>query len=156
MRCGRFERVLFTTDFSAVSEQAASFAHTMACQNRARLYVLHVIDTSGEPAGFYVPHVSFDKLDKEMVPAAQDMLKAFSARVLKGAKGIELRVLIGEPYKEIVKFINGQAIDVVVMGTGRRSGIDRFLFGSTTERVLRKADCPVLIIPPSAPAPKKR
>lgn len=144
-----FERMLFTTDFSQVSEYAAKYACALACQNRSRLYVLHVIDTSNESAGFYVPHVSFEKMDKEMLPAAQRLLKGFALKALKDCKNIELRVLIGEPYKEIVKFIKGNKIDIAVMATGRKSGIDRFLFGSTTERVLRKADCPVLIVPPA-------
>lgn len=146
---GKFEKILFTTDFSAASENAAEYALQLARQNRSRLYVLHVVDTSKEAAGFYLPHLSYEKLDAELKSAAEEMLKKFSAKVFKGFKNLELRVLKGEPYKEIIKLIKGNKIDIAVMGTFGKARIDRLLFGSTTERVVRSATCPVLVIPPS-------
>lgn len=144
-----FERILFPADFSSVSENAASFALSAARQNKARLVVMHVVDVSSEPAGFYVPHLSYEILDEEMEKAASVMLERFSARFFKGYKNIELSVSVGVPYKVILKAINDPSTDMIVMGSSGRGKVDRFLFGSTTERVLRKAACPVLIIPPA-------
>ncbi len=144
----RFKKILFPTDFSEASISSAGYALFLARQNKARLYVLHVVDISDEAAGFYLPHLSFEKLDKEMVSSASGMLKKFAAKHFKNYKNIETHVLAGEPYKEILKVVKGTEVDIIVMGTLGKARIDRFLFGSTTERVMRSAKCPVLVIPP--------
>ncbi len=141
-------RILLPTDFTGASEAAAEYALMLARQNRARLYVLHVVDTSHEAAGFYLPHLSFEKLDKDLKTAASEMLDKFCSRMFKGYRNVERRVLAGEPYREILKVVKGGHVDLIVMGTLGKEGIDRFLFGSTTERVMRRAKCPVLVIPP--------
>jgi nucleotide-binding universal stress UspA family protein len=145
-----FKRILLPTDFTEASAYAASYALNMALQYKARLFVLHVVDLTEDAAGFYVPHVSFSNLDKELKDVGEVMLKKFCAKRFKGFNGLVTKVLVGEPYKEIVKSIKKDKIDVVVMGTFGKGGLDRFFFGSTTDRVLRKTDCPVLVVPPSS------
>lgn len=144
-----FERILFPTDFSQASGDAASYAQTLARQYGSRIVVLHVIDVTEEAAGFYVPHLSYEKLDKEMAAGAQQMLEKYCAKVFRGFKNLEMKVVAGEPYKEILKSVKGSKIDMIVMGLSGKAALDRFLFGSTTERVMRKTTCPVLVIPPS-------
>ncbi|MBI5493197.1 MAG: universal stress protein [Deltaproteobacteria bacterium] len=144
----RFKRILFPTDFSEASINAAGYALALARQNKARLYVLHVVDVSDEAAGFYLPHLSFERLDKELMSSATEMLRNFIAKQFKGYRNIETQVAAGEPYKEILKVVKGADADVIVMGTLGKARIDRFIFGSTTERVMRSAKCPVLVIPP--------
>lgn len=143
-----FEDILFPTDFSDASVLAAAYALNLARSKKARLHVIHVLDTEKEAAGFYVPHISFEKLDKEMLVAAREMLKKFCAKHFKGVKNLEQTVAAGMPHKEILKAIKSTGADVVVMGTFGKAGLERFLIGSTTERVMRNAGCPVLIIPP--------
>ena len=144
----KIEKILFPTDFSGASIHAAAYALLLAKTYKARLYVLHVVDTSEEASGFYLPHLSYEKLDKELMESAGEMLAKFCSTRFKGYRNIEKRVLSGEPYKEILKVIKGVDIDVIVMGTFGKARIDRFFFGSTTERVMRKASCPVFVIPP--------
>lgn len=143
-----FETILFPTDFSGASVNAAAYALNLARSNRAKLRVMHVLDTSNEASGFYVPHISYENLDKEMLDAARDMLKKFCAKHFKGVKNIEQSVAAGMPHKEILKAIKSTGADIVIMGTFGKEGLERFLIGSTTERVMRNAGCPVLIIPP--------
>lgn len=144
----KIQKILFPTDFSGASIHAASYALSLAKSYKARLYVLHIVDTSEEASGFYLPHLSYEKLDRELKESAAGMLEKFCATRFKGYKNIEQRVLAGEPYKEILKMIKGMDIDLAVMGTLGKAGIDRFFFGSTTERVMRKASCPVFVVPP--------
>jgi len=145
---GMFENILLPTDFSGASKDAAVYALKIARQHKAKLYLLHVMDVSSDAAGFYVPHQSYENLDEEMVVAAEAMLNNFASKNIKGYKNIELRVVSGEPYKEIIKSIKALKIDLCVMGTFGKAAIERFFVGSTPERVMRKALCPVLIIPP--------
>ncbi len=143
-----FKRILLPTDFTEASAYAAEYALDMAVQYKASLFLLHVVDVTEDAAGFYVPHLSFDNLDKEMVEAAEVMLKKFCAKQFKGVDGLDMKVVAGEPYKDILKAVDRDGIDIVIMGTCGKGGIERFFFGSTTERVLREVDCPVLVIPP--------
>jgi len=143
----KFKNILFTTDFSGASVHAASYAASLASSYGAALHVIHVVDTSEEAAGFYLPHLSFEKLDSELKDTAEAMLRKFCDKNFKGQKDLKMTVLTGEPYKEILKAAAGA--DVIVMGTFGKAHLDRVLFGSTTERVMRKAKCPVLVIPPA-------
>ncbi|MEE9614338.1 MAG: universal stress protein [Thermodesulfobacteriota bacterium] len=147
---GNFKRILLPTDFSAVSENALSCARSLAKRHGSKLYVVHVVDFRNDAAGFYVPHLSFDKLEGEMREGAMAMLKRFCSVRLKALKAFEMRVLDGEPYKEILKFSKDENVDLIVMGVSSRGKVDKFFFGSTTERVIRKADRPVMVVPPQA------
>ncbi|MBI5888120.1 MAG: universal stress protein [Deltaproteobacteria bacterium] len=142
------DRMLFTTDFSAASENAAPYALMLARQNKARLYVMHVVDVANNLAGFYVPHMSYEILDKEMEEAAEGMMRKFCAKHFGGYK-CEQIVTVGAPYKEIMNAIKGKNINMVVMAASGMGEVGRFFFGSTADRVLRHAPCPVLIIPPA-------
>ncbi|MFQ5736671.1 MAG: universal stress protein [Thermodesulfobacteriota bacterium] len=142
-----FKTIIFTTDFTATSVHAASYAVSLARSYGARLQVLHVVDTSEEAAGFYFPHISYENLDEELKEAAEARLKKFCAKSLKGVKDIEQTVLVGEPYKQILKASAGA--DLIVMGAVGKAHLDRMIFGSTTERVMRKSKCPVMVIPPT-------
>ena len=143
-----FTRILFTTDFSTTSEHALTYAISLTKTYKAKLYLLHVIDESTEASGFYIPHLSYKKLDDEMKTAAQKMLKSFCLKKLKGVDSYTFDVVEGIPYKEIAAYAEAQGINLIVMGSRGRTGIDRLVFGSTTERVLRKSVCPVLTVHP--------
>lgn len=145
-----FKNILFTTDFSDASAEAFSYALNMAKSYNAKLTIVHVVDTSREASGFYLPHISFDNLDKEMRSAAVCMLEKEYKKRLSAFKKHQYIVLCGTPHKEIIKCSNKIKADLVVMGTYGHSGIDHMVFGSTTERVLRKAQCPVLAIHPKS------
>ena len=144
----RFERILFPTDFSYASEEAASYALMLARQHGAGLFTLHVVETPIQTAGIHVPHPSYEQQGEESLQAALDMLERSSGRMFKGFDEVSSHAVAGEPYKEIIRFAKKTKIDLIVMGASGKGGIDRFLFGSTTERVLRKTHCPVLVIPP--------
>ncbi|MFQ5465404.1 MAG: universal stress protein [Thermodesulfobacteriota bacterium] len=145
---GDFSRILFPTDLTEASDAAAEYALTMATHYKARLYVVHTVDTSGEAAGFYLPHISFENLDHEMVVNAEKMLDKYCARFFKGLEECVQEVYLGIPYEEILKAVEDKDIDLVIMGAFARGRLDHFLFGSTTERVMRKIDRPVLVVPP--------
>lgn len=144
----RIERILFPTDFSESSNHAAAWALSLARRGKAAIIVLHVLDTSLDASGFYVPHLSFERLDEEMLLSAGKMLSAFAAKHFKGYRNVELVTAAGKPYMEILKAIKDRSIGLCVMGSLGKAGVERFFIGSTTERVTREAACPVLVVPP--------
>lgn len=140
------KRILFPTDFSEGSAHALPYAVDMAKHYGARLYIIHVIYDIAKTTGWYVPHVSMDEVYRDMEQAAKKELDKCWIEEMKGFKDIERSVVTGVPYEEIIKFVNENKIDLIVMGTHGRKGIDRILFGSTAAQVVRNAPCPVLTV----------
>ena len=141
-----FERILFATDFSENSEHAFTYALAMARQFGSHLTILHVINEPVDLRGFYVPHVSFENLEKEIEEGAEKMMATFVANNVAGYANYETAIVTGVPWEEILKRAETDHCSIIVLGTQGRSGIDHLLFGSTAERVVRKAHCPVVTV----------
>ena len=142
----KIERILFATDFSEGSDHALPYAVDMAKQYGAKLYFVHVIYDVAKTAGWYVPHVSIDEIYRDMEQSARTELEKIFIDEMRGFNNIEYKVLKGVPYEEISKLAGEQKVDLIVLGTHGRRGIDRMLFGSTAEQVVRNAPCPVLSV----------
>jgi nucleotide-binding universal stress UspA family protein len=140
------KRILFPTDFSEGALHALPYAVDMAKNCDAKFYMLHVIYDVATASGIYVPHVSFDELYKDLEKSAQKELEKFGYKELRDLKDVEYTVLRGTPYDKILQFAQEKNIDLIVIGTHGRKGLDRFLFGSTAEKVVRYAPCPVLTV----------
>jgi nucleotide-binding universal stress UspA family protein len=141
-----FDKILFATDFSESSEHAFEYALSLAQQYHSHLTILHVINEPVDLRGFYVPHVSFENLEKEIEEGAEQMMTKFCATHITDFADYETRIVTGIPYEEILKLAEENQSSFIVLGTQGRSGIDHLLFGSTAERVVRKALCPVVTV----------
>jgi nucleotide-binding universal stress UspA family protein len=139
-------RILFATDFSEGSSHALPYAADIARLYDAKLFLVHVIYDVAKSAGWYVPHVSIDEIYHDMEKSAMAELEKSFVDEMRGLRDVEHVVLKGIPYEEISKFAVEKKIDLVVLGTHGRRGIDRMLFGSTAEQVVRNAPCPVLSV----------
>jgi nucleotide-binding universal stress UspA family protein len=142
----RFDTILFATDFSDNSDHAFEYALSLATRFDSRLVIIHVINEPVDLRGFYVPHVSFDTLEKEIEEGAEKMMQKFCRTRIKDFTNYKTLTVSGIPYEEILKTAGEEKISLIVMGTQGRKGIDHFLFGSTAERVVRNATCPVMTI----------
>ncbi|KIH76959.1 Nucleotide-binding universal stress protein, UspA family [Geoalkalibacter ferrihydriticus] len=138
--------VLYATDFSESSDFAFEFALTLAKKFDARLLLVHVVNEPVDLRGFYVPHISFDKLEEEIQEGAKKMMEKFCRKHLSDYSNYETFVLPGIPYDEIIKKGEEEQADLIVMGTHGRTGLDHVLFGSTAEKVVRKSPIPVMTI----------
>lgn len=141
-----FKNILFATDFSESSEYAFSYALTLAKKYNARLFLLHVINEPVDLRGFYAPHISFDKLEEEIQEAAQLMMEKFCQARLRDYDNYETAIVPGIAYEELLKKAADEAVDLIVMGTHGRTGLDHMLFGSTAEKVVRKSPVPVMTV----------
>jgi len=147
MEMKRFDNILMPIDFSRLSIHALDYAIALGASFGGRIHLVHVIDNHMEAMGFYVPHISFEKLDEGMRESAKKMLNEFAAKHMGAFVNCEKRVLQGEPYVEILKYAEENNIDVIVVGTYGSGFIDKLFFGSTTERLFKKSKCPVLVVP---------
>ncbi len=142
----QFGKILFANDFSENSEHAFEYALTLARQFNSRLIIIHVINEPVDLRGFYVPHISFEKLEKEIEEGAEKMMQKFCLAKTGDFSNYETVIVAGIPYEEILRKANDETVSLIVLGTQGRKGIDHFLFGSTAERVVRNASCPVMTV----------
>jgi nucleotide-binding universal stress UspA family protein len=142
----KVESVLFPTDFSEGSFHALPFAVDFARHYNARLYILHVIYDLARVTDSHIPHISADELYKEMSEWAKNEIEDCCLEEIRGLPNVEKVVVKGVPYEEIIRFATEKKIDIIVMGTYGRAGLERLIFGSTAERVVRKAPCPVMTV----------
>ena len=140
------KKILFATDFSEGSSSALPYAVDIAKRYGAKLYFVHVIYDVATTSGWYVPHVSMDELYKDMEKNAKAELEKSFIEEMRGFKDVEHVVLKGTPYEELARFAEENKVDLIVIGTHGRKGLDRMLFGSTAEQVVRHAPCPVLTV----------
>ena len=141
-----FKTILFATDFSESSEHAFQYALSLARKFESRLAIIHVINEPVDLRGFYVPHISFDKLEEEIEQGARKMMEKFCRTHGQDYPRIETEVVPGIPYDEIIKKSGELGADLIVVGTHGRTGLDHVLFGSTAEKVVRKSPVPVMTI----------
>jgi len=141
------QAVLFTTDFSDLSLAALDWARKMAEHFDAVLHCLFVVD---EPTNYWVGVGSVGPLgptSDELLGKAKMKMDAFAGDNLEGLTHPAVtRVVAGKPFVEIVKYARAIDATMIVMSTHGRTGLSHALLGSTTETVVRKSPCPVLVI----------
>lgn len=141
-----FKSIVFATDFSESSDFSFEYAFSLTKKYNAKLHIVHVINEPVDLRGFYVPHMSFDKLEEEIEEGAQKMMEKFCRTHIKDYDNYESFILPGIPHEEIIKKAQEVEADLVIMGTHGRTGLDHVLFGSTAEKVVRKSPIPVLTV----------
>ena len=141
-----FKTILFATDFSEGSDFAFESALSLARKFDSKLLIVHIINEPVDLRGFYVPHISFDKLEEEIEQGAEKLMEKFCRTYLQDYSNYETFVLPGIPYDEIIKNAVQFNADLIVLGTHGRTGLDHVLFGSTAEKVVRKSPVPVMTI----------
>ncbi|MCD6124391.1 universal stress protein [bacterium] len=140
------KKILIPTDFSENSKIALPFAVDLARKYGAELHILHVFDEQLLTPIFYEvggdPKKYFEKLRNEFDAAVNSFLSGIDTNGIK----ITSHITSGTPFVEIIRYAREKGIDLIVMGTHGRSGIAHMFLGSVTEKVLRKAECPVMVI----------
>ena len=142
------ETILCPVDTSEISRAALGYAVALAGEFDARLRVFEVASTPDLPSA--VTPAAVAGLTMELRKALVDELEQFVQPALAAEVPTEIRLEEGYPVARILADVESMPADLVVMGTHGRRGFDRFVLGSVTEKVLRKANSPVLTVPPQA------
>lgn len=139
--------ILLTTDFSETSARAFAVAKGLAAKFGARIAVVHVEDDRVSPLLVEYMAVGLESIRQRQVESAKRQLAEFVEKHLGEGSDVDLEVSLGVPHVEIVRIATERDVDVIVMATHGRGFISHAMMGSTTERVLRRAPCPVLVVP---------
>lgn len=145
------KKILFATDFSAISNQALDYAATLAKANGAKLLIVHVAEL---PAAYGAGEMYYGVPE----PDTDELMRMLHNVVPRNPPvDHEYHLLKGDPSHEIVRLANDEEVDLIVLSTHGRTGLGRVLLGSVAEAVVRRAHCPVLtlkgiaILPASIP-----
>ena len=144
---GPCRKILFCTDFSKNAEFAFQFAVDAAMRRPGcELYLLHVVpETDAQFWKTYVYEVE-DVDNKAKRDIDQRIDEAYRSRLPEGVE-LKIEYRIGKDWQEILDFAERTGIDLIVMGRQGKGSLQKALFGNVTEKVARKADCAVLIVP---------
>lgn len=143
----KIQRILCPVDFFEASAKAYDYAYSLALRYEAKLYVEHVIDVLVGSYPYYnFPDVAANNIYWDLNKRAEERLREMVSPHATTRVQAEMVVHKGFVPDSILSFAQGQHVDLIVMGTHGRRGLDRLMMGSVTENVLRKAPCPVLAV----------
>ncbi len=140
------QKILFPIDLSEKFETLVPWVSTFVNTFDATLYVLFVAEDLKSIS--FIPHVSLDQLQQEAVKAAEQKMAAAKQEFFKDFKKLETRVAMGKPAEKILEFAKKEGINLIIIGTHARRGLEAKIFGSVAQKVARDAEVPVLTIHP--------
>jgi len=140
-------RILVPTDFSKHSHNALTYAAAFAEKFDAELYLLHVV----QDLALFIPEAvsvapPIAPPVEQMTAAVREALTRVVSENNLGRFKVHCDVREGTPFYEIIPFAKDTDIDLIIMGTHGHTGLVHVLLGSVTEKVVRKAPCPVLTV----------
>lgn len=141
------KKILCAVDFSDYSPMVADYAAMVAGCAGAQVIVLYVAPSLSQYVGFHVPPSSIENFVGEIVTGAEDTMNEF-VRDNFTEMDTKGQVVTGYPAEEILALAEAEGVDMIVMGTHGRKGIDRILFGSVAEKVVKSSPVPVLTVRP--------
>lgn len=139
------KRILFPTDFSEHSRAAIPHLLHWRDLEDAELHLVHVLEVGAMLADFTWVDYAPRELQEQRQERAEHELQSLRDE-LGLPPSTKLAVLHGAPFEEITQYAREQDVDLIVMATHGRTGLSHLLLGSTTERVVRHAPCPVLTV----------
>ena len=142
------ERILFPVDLTESSERLVPNVLTMAEKFNAQVHIVFVVRIFQYFTDIYVAPPSISIFENELVEGARKKMDEFLARHFAQLPQTHGEVILGDPSDAIINYVEEKGIDMIVMGTHGRKGLDRVLFGSVAERVIKTVSVPVLVVNP--------
>ena len=142
----KFTKILAPTDLSELSCSGVRYALELAREQSAEIIVQHVIPMGED---WFCAHEEFSPVRELMEKERAALDKFLRERFADSFDLVEIRqkVEVGTPHANIIEMAEREGIDLIVMSTHGRTGLDHMLLGSVTEKVVARAPCPVLAIP---------
>lgn len=144
----QIQKILFPINFAEKFETLLPWVTTFADKFGATLYVLYVTQDLEEFASFHVPHGNIQDFQEQALKAAQEKMGATAQEFFKHFPKLETRVAVGKPAERILELAKKEEVDLIIMGTHGRKGLEYTIFGSVCREVIRGASCPVVSINP--------
>jgi nucleotide-binding universal stress UspA family protein len=143
------KKILFPIDLAEDFETLLPWVSTFVSCFDATLIILFVAQSLEDYSSFYVPHGNLQQFQEEALKAAEAKLSDMAREEFQAFKKVQALVAQGSPAEKIIETAQTAGIDLIVMGTHGRKGLELAIFGSVCDKVVRNAPCPVLTINPA-------
>jgi len=149
MEYPHYKKVLFCTDFSENADYAFDFAYGIAKRDAGLLYILHVIPDNPQETllEMLIPRDIVKKLHGAIKEDVKRNYKEHYVKKIGNDIPFQIVTKSGRENEEILTFAKQENVDIIVMGTHGRTGVEHAFFGSVVEKVLRHSPFPVFVIP---------
>lgn len=146
-------RIVTPIDFSDNSRLIADSSMFMASKYEASLHFVFVVQNFEDYSGFFVPQMHVPNLEEELLAGAEERMESFLEEMRKATtqfkvKEVTHKVLMGDVAEQIVDYATEIMADLIIMGTHGYKGLEKIMFGSVADKVVRSALCPVTTINP--------
>lgn len=139
------KNILVPIDFSDYSKNALKYAVEFAKTFSAKLYLIYVVEPMIYPADFSMGQIAIPSTDINIKNRAEEEFKKLTDEIDNSLQ-VESIIKTGKPFVEINETALEKDIDLIIIATHGHTGVEHLLFGSTAEKVVRKAPCPVLTL----------
>ena len=145
----KINKILFPVDLTANSSKVFPYVLSVSEKYGAEICLLHVVEDFAKwGGGMYIPHIALEQYREDALRGAEKALGKVCEEQLQGYRDFKKKIVYGDPAQEILKAIESEGIDLVVMGTHGRKGLENVLFGSVARNVVRRSPVPVLTVNP--------
>ncbi len=145
----KIQKILFPVDLTANSSKVFPYAVSLAEKYGGNILLLNVVEDLGKwGGGIYIPHIPLEQYQEDALKGAEKALDKVCEEQLQGYRNFQKMIVYGDPAQEILKAIDSEEIDLVVMGTHGRKGLENVLFGSVARNVVKRSSVPVLTVNP--------
>jgi nucleotide-binding universal stress UspA family protein len=140
------KKVLVPIDFSDYSKSALKYATDFAQNFNAEMFLVYVVEPVIYPPDFSMGQIAIPSVNVEWDIKAKAELDKLAGSEIPDTIKVQTIIKTGKPFWEIIETAADEDVDIIIIATHGHSGMEHILFGSTAEKVVRKAPCPVLTL----------
>lgn len=145
----KIQKILFPIDLSDNSSKVFPYVLSLSEKYGSEICLLHVVEDFAKwGGGIYIPHIPLEQYREDALNGAEKALEKVCEKQLQDCPNFEKKIVYGDPAQEILNAIESEKIDLVVMGTHGRKGLEHVIFGSVARNVVRRSSVPVLTVNP--------
>jgi nucleotide-binding universal stress UspA family protein len=142
----KINKILVPIDFSDYSKNSLKYAVSYAKHFNASLTLVFVVEPVIYPPDFSMGQIAIPTPGLEMDKRASEELIKLAEKEIPSGVPVKKIIKTGKPFVEIIETAAEEDVDLIIIATHGHSGVEHILFGSTAEKVVRKAPCPVLTL----------
>lgn len=140
------KKILVPIDFSDYSKSALKYAVNFCKDCNAEMILIYVVEPVIYPPDFSMGQIAIPSVNAEWDERARQELDKLAKEQIPTGVTVKSIIKTGKPFIEIIDTAGELDVDLIIIATHGRSGVEHILFGSTAEKVVRKAPCPVLTL----------
>jgi nucleotide-binding universal stress UspA family protein len=140
------KKILVPIDFSDYSKSSLKYAANFSNKFNAEITLIYVVEPVIYPPDFSMGQIAIPSVNAEWDLKAKEELDKLGKQEIPESVKVSTIIKTGKPFLEIIDTAAEENIDLIIIATHGHSGVEHILFGSTAEKVVRKAPCPVLTL----------